>query len=109
MKEKLLLKDLANFDDPAMKEKWKDVLNIILMSSDESEIEEDGTDVIVYHRLPWLTDVMEDFKQMLDTETLQGITQQALHQTKSRKTGAPSTRPEPTEKSHPPSWIFIDN
>ena len=92
-----------------MKEKWKDVLNITLMSSDESEIEEDGTDVIVNHKLPWLTDVVEDFKQMLDAETLQGKTQQALRQTKNRKTGAASTRPEPTDKSYLPSWIFIEN
>ena len=57
-----------------MKEKWKDILNITLMSSDESEMEEDGTEVVVNHQLPWLTDVIEDFKQMLDGETLQNKT-----------------------------------
>ena len=44
-----------------MKEKWKDVLNISFISSDESEVEEDGTEVLVNHRLPWLTDVVEEF------------------------------------------------
>ena len=88
-----------------MKEKWKDVLNISLMSSDESEVEEDGTEVLVNHRLPWLTDVVEEFKQALDAETLQGKTQQALCQTKTRKGGVPSARPQPT-KSLFPSWMF---
>ena len=88
-----------------MKEKWKDVLNISLMSSDESEVEEDGTEVLVNHRLPWLTDVVEEFKQALDAETLQGKTQQALRQTKTRKRGAPSARPQPA-KSLFPSWMF---
>ena len=85
----------AKFDDPAMKEKWKDVLNISLMSSDESKVEEDGTEVFVNHRFPWLTDVVEDFKQTLDAETLQGKTQQALRQTKTR---VPSARPQPIYK-----------
>jgi len=95
----------AKFDDPAMKEKWKDVLNISLTSSDESEVEEDGTEVLVNHRLPWLTDVVEDFKQTLNAETLQGKTQQALRQAKTRKTGVPSARPQPTNKLFP-SWMF---
>ena len=76
-----------------------------LMSSDESETEEDGTEVIVNHKLPWLTDVVEDFKQMLDGEAIQSKTQQALRQTKPRKTGAPSARSEPNKNAFP-SWVF---
>ena len=76
------------------------------MSSDESAVEEDETEIIINHKLPWISDVMEDFKQLLDAESLQCKSHQALQQTKTRKTGYPSSRQEPTDKSMYPSWVF---
>ena len=76
------------------------------MSSDESEIEEDGTEILINHKLNWLSDVVNNFKQMLDTESMKNKSQQALRQAKIRKTGCTSSRQEPTDKSAYPSWVF---
>ena len=56
------------------------------MSSDESEVEDDGTEVIINHKLPWLSDAVEEFKQLLDGECQRSKSPQALRQTKARKT-----------------------
>ena len=76
------------------------------MSSDESEVEDDGTEVIINHKLPWLSNAVEEFKQLLDGECQRSKSQQALRQTKARKTGTSSSRQEPTEKTFYPSWVF---
>ena len=72
------------------------------MSSDDSRVEEDGTEIIINHKLPWLSDIVDEFKQRLDTEVLRCKTQQALHQNKTRKIENPSSRQEPTDtgKTH---------
>ena len=46
--------------------KVEKALNITFMSSDESEVEEDGTKCIITNRLPWLSDVVENVKRLLD-------------------------------------------
>ena len=76
------------------------------MSSDESEVEEDGTECIITHRLPWLSDVVENFKRLLDEESVRMKSPQAIRQTKVRNTGNESSRQQPTNKDEYPSWIF---
>ena len=54
----------------SQQKKSEKVLNITFMSSDESEVEEDGTKCIITHTLPWLSDVVENFKRLLDEESV---------------------------------------
>ena len=80
-----------NDDD---KKKWLDVLNISIMSSDDSD-EDNGEDVIIVHPLPWLASEVVAFKSKMDEEINNEKTSQARRQTKRRVIGVPSLRPEP--------------
>lgn len=74
---------------------WKSILTIELMSSDESDYNDNGKEVLVSYQLPWLSDAVNNFKQVLDRESLKGKMQQSLRQMKPRIEGSPSTRQHP--------------
>lgn len=69
-------------------------------------IEEDGIEVIVNHKLPWLTDVLENFKQMLDGEALQ--TNRLYVKQKQEKQELHLHDQYLKNKSHFPSWALIE-
>lgn len=75
------------------------------MSSDESGTEEDK-EVIISHPLPWLSPVVQHFKQTLDEATLKEKSPQAKRMTKNRVEGLPSSRSQPTVADNFPSWAF---
>lgn len=73
------------------KEKWKEIMTIDAMSSDESDMEE-GDEVIVVHPLPWLSQSVVHFKMTLDEQIKSSKTPQSKRQTKKRLVGCPSKR-----------------
>ena len=74
------------------------------MSTDESDLD-DGKEILVNHQLPWLSDTVNNFKQVLDQESLKGKSQQSLRQMKTRVEGSPSTRQQPETQKYP-AWGF---
>ena len=47
-----------------------EALSIVFKWNDESESKEDGTECTKTYKLPWLPDVVEHFKKLLDTENM---------------------------------------
>lgn len=82
-------------------EQWKSVLKIEIISSDESE-KEDDEEILVVHPLPWLSDTVSQFKTRLDQEIVNSKTPQAKRQMKRRVIGTSSTRNKPDNL---PSWV----
>ena len=72
------------------KKKWLTVMSNDFMSSEESE-----EDQIVVHPLPWRTPYMNTMFLKIDAYVTEKKSPQARRQTKSRKTGFPSTRQRP--------------
>lgn len=79
-------------------------MTIEYISSEESGCD-DGDEVIITRRLPWLSATTQQFKRKLDLEIRNSKTPLARRQTKRRVDGAPSERPKPTE-SDIPTWIL---
>ena len=77
------------------REKWKKVLVTQLMSSDESDNEENQA-VFVVKELPWRSDKVTAFFEKLDGVRRSRKTEQASRQTKRRvRKGVMSSRPPP--------------
>lgn len=95
-------------DSDANRKEWDKILTLELMSSDESDVADDGKEILLTHKLPWLSDRVNSFKQILDQESMSGKSRQSIRQMKNRIEGSPSTRqqPEPAEKSKYPPWVF---
>ena len=53
------------------------------MSTDESDLD-NGKEILVNHQLPWLSETVNNFKQILDQESLKGKSQQSLRQMKTK-------------------------
>ena len=53
----------TDHEDESAKEKLEECIDAstVSMSSDESNLEEDGTKSIITYKFPWLSDVVEDF------------------------------------------------
>ena len=94
--------DKGAFKDAQEKEKWKSILKIDIMSSDESDYEGDK-EVIVSRPLPWLSANVVHFKKKLDDVALKNKSPQARRQMKERLEGSPSLRAQPKDF---PSWVF---
>ena len=76
------------------------------MSTDESDIDDAGKEILVNHQLPWLSDTVNNFKQVLDQESMKGKSQQSLRQMKMRIEGSPSSRQQPADSQKYPAWVF---
>ena len=83
--------------------KWEKVLTTDLISSDESELEEDRA-VLVVKELPWRSEKVSNFFKKLDKAHESRKTEQANRQTKPRiRRGMMSERPAPVSL---PSWAL---
>ena len=95
----------GSYKDAQEKAKWKCVLSLEFMSSDESGTEEDK-EVIISHPLPWLSPNVQQFKRKLDEEALKEKSPQAKRMIKDRMVGVHSSRPKPAAAKDIPSWVF---
>lgn len=83
--------------------KWEKVLTSQLISSDESEIDNDKA-VLVVKELVWRSDRVTNFFAKLDSAHEDRKSEQAKRQTKPRiRNGTTSTRVAP---AHLPSWAL---
>ena len=94
----------GSFNADLDKEKWRSVLTLDLMSSDESG-QEGEQEVIISHPLPWLSANVGQFMRKLDEVALKAKSPRAIRQMKGRLEGSPSQRPRPEEKDLP-TWVF---
>ena len=76
-----------------------------LTSSDESDVDQDGKEVIKTHGLPWLTSSVQEFKWKLDESILKEKSPQAKRQMKERVEGLLSLCPVP-KKDEYPAWVL---
>ena len=74
------------------RQQWENILSFELMSTDESDYADDGKEILVTHQLSWYSDTVNNFKQLLDQESMKGKSQQFIRQMKTRIEGSPSTR-----------------
>ena len=82
--------------------KWGKILTSDLVSSDESDIDENDKAVLVVKELGWRNDRVTTFFAKLDSAHEDRKSEQAKRQTKSRiRKGVMSTREAP---AHLPSW-----
>lgn len=87
----------------ASKDNWSDskkaqVAEVMFndyMSSEESEVEEDGRRVYVVKPLPWESDELKKKKRSLDREHLSSLSQLVRHRIAPRRKGQPSQRQKP--------------
>ena len=84
----------------AQQEKWLKVVNTELMSSEESE----GDDIVV-HPLPWRSKYVTNMFEKIDAYCIRKKSSQARRQTKFRKIGSPSSRPQPNDQGIP-DWAL---
>jgi len=75
------------------------------MSSEESDLDEEGKEILIVHQIPWLSDTVNTFKHTLDTQALKLKSPQSIRQMKKRIEGNLSSRPPPAPGSYP-DWIF---
>ena len=64
------------------KEKWRKVMCADVMSSEESDVENDG--IVLVKELPWRSQLVSDFFGSLDDRISEGKTSQAIRQRKKR-------------------------
>ena len=72
------------------------------MSSDESGFDDDNNEILINHKLPWLSDKVQNFMMLLDQETTKSKSPQAKRQMKKRIDGLPSSRPMPANEGIQP-------
>ena len=92
----------GTFRDIQDKEKWKCVLSMEYMSSDESSTEGDK-EIIFSHPLPWLSPNVQHLKRTLDETSKKEKSPQARRMVKDRVEGSYSSRPRPVG-TNIPSW-----
>ena len=99
----MLKKSAASEKDKA---KWSKVLIAGMMSSEESDSEDE--DVIIVKPLQWRHERVALFFHCLDDAGVESKTTQAKQQRKQRtKSSVPSLRPKPLASSLP-AWAFAD-
>ena len=84
----------------AQQEKWLKVVTTELMSTEESE-----ADGIVVHPLPWRSKYVTNMFEKIDTYCIRKKSSHAKRQTKFRKIGSPSSRPQPNNQGIP-DWAL---
>ena len=92
-----------SFSDPKKKDKWREVLHIKIMSSEESAVKGD-LEFIQVKRLPWRSDEASDIIRCLDDRILSDRSPQSRRQAKKRVQGENSSWSEPIEEL--PAWLF---
>lgn len=97
--------EAGSYENEREKEKWRSILTMEFMSTDESSTEE-GNDVLVSKPLPWEAASVAAFKAVLDNAALGHKSPLAKRQMKPRRKGIPSDRPKPTGDY--PDWAFLE-
>ena len=95
----------ASFTSDSARKEWEDVLTVELMSSEESDVDEEGKEILIVHQIPWLSDTVNTFKRTLDAQALKLKSPQSVRQMKKRIEGRQSSRPPPAAGCYP-DWIF---
>ena len=95
-----------SFNNSEELEKWRQVLKMEYMSSEESGMD-DENEVIIVKSLPWRSVHVDQMFRRLDDKTLGEKSPQARCQMKRRVTGETSSRPMPTGDH--PSWAVTGN
>lgn len=85
------------------REKWLSVLKNEIMSSEESDMDEDGEEIVTVHPLPWRSEYCTRMFGKIDKFVTHHRTPQGRRQMKQRKIGASSTRSPPAE-GELPDW-----
>lgn len=67
----------STFMTESDKDRWNVVSTLQITSSVQSDVDEDGRDVIKTHTLPWLSSSVQHFKQKLDDAFLRDKSPQA--------------------------------
>ena len=88
---------------PAQKDKWSVVLKAELMSSEESEADENGP-VFVVRPLIWQADKVSEFLMNLDRKYTKHQSRKSSQMTVKRNKGVPSDREKPTQGV--PEWAL---
>ncbi len=86
---------------------WTKVLIPEMMSSEESDVdEEDNDEILKVHPLPWRANKVTRMFQQLDLETSRSKTPQSRRQRKRRVAGQSSDRQRPDPDVNLPNWVF---
>ena len=94
------------FIEEGQHEKWRKVLVIEYMSSEESGVDDDN-EVIIVKPLPWRSSYVNQMFRRLDDKVIAEKSPQSRRQMKKRVTGEPSIRSKPTG-SEIPSWAVAN-
>ena len=52
----------ATFPSETAMKGWEYALSVELMSSEESDYDDDGKEILIIHQIPWLSDTVNTFK-----------------------------------------------
>ena len=103
LQERKKLFEAGSYKDNDEKAKWRTIMTMDFMSSDESGVD-DGNEVLMSKPLPWESPSVTLFKKTLDDAALQQKSPLAKRQMKPRKRGMPSTRSKPSADY--PDWAY---
>ena len=95
-----------SFSNKEVLEKWRQVIKIEYISSEESGVD-DENEVIILKSMPWRSVHVGQLFHRLDVKSLEDKSPQARRQMKKRVTGEISSRPRPIGDL--PSWAVTDN
>lgn len=76
------------------------------MSSEESEVDEDGKTVYAIKRLPWQSQELKKRKKSLDKNHMDSLPALVRRRLNLQKDGGVSLRPKPADC---PDWAFKEN
>ena len=82
------------------RKKWQEVLKMEYMSSEDSDGHENELKI---RRLPWLSENVQKFKELLDSEKEKKMNAQSKRQAKKKITQGTSQRPKPSSGK---PWMF---
>ena len=75
------------------------------MSSDDSDFDDEGKEILVTRPLTWLSNSVQHFKRVLDEEIMKEKNPQSQRQMKGRVEGMVSNRSPPDPDKYP-SWVL---
>ena len=91
-------------------EKWLQVMRNEMMSSEESDVDEEGEGITVVHLLVWRSKYCSSMFSKIDKYSYSFKSAFGRRQTKRRKYGSPSSRPlPPGVRSSIPEWAVEEN
>ena len=83
------------------RKKWSEVLKLDYMSSEDSEGQEDQLKV---RQIPWLSESVQKFKDLLDSERVKNLSAQSKRQMKQKICEGTSQRQKPITAGN--GWIY---